>query len=387
MLLIDLVLFVAAAKAPAENKALQHFQQQQLATGTVTTAFTMAPECTLANVIDDLTSHDHRTYYTASFEGGQIYSFSLEDTQQTLLAGAGGGAKAGLQLLNSGGSRDGVGTGASILMPAGLAISEDGTTLYVTESIGGGVRSIDVMTRAVSTIVAPYTALTSACGVAVLPGGESLLVMDLGNHTLTRVNIKSGAVSLVAGDSGRPGLRDGVGSEARFNSSWYLTVTRDGSTAYVGDTNNRVIRKVDLETSSVTTIAGSKGVIGTADGVGTHAQFNTLSSLALSADETYMYISDEANGGPKETLPPSIDGRNRSIPFVTGGGLGSRIRRLDLSTHHVTSLAGDAAKNGLRDGVGTSAQLTHPEGLVVSADGHSLLFVDCDACSVRRLEL
>jgi DNA-binding beta-propeller fold protein YncE len=73
-------------------------------------------------------------------------------------------------------------------------------------------------------------------------------------------------VSTLAGAARMPGSADGTGSSARFY--WPSGVAVDGSgNIYVADTWNHLVRKVS-SAGVVTTLAGSAGMIGSADGTG-----------------------------------------------------------------------------------------------------------------------
>ena len=67
--------------------------------------------------------------------------------------------------------------------------------------------------------------------------------------------VSVGLVSTVAG-SGSWGWTDAVGTNARFNYPRGIAVAPDGSFALVVDSNNHRIRKIDLETRVVSTLAG-----------------------------------------------------------------------------------------------------------------------------------
>ena len=74
----------------------------------------------------------------------------------------------------------------------------------------------------------------------------------------------SGVVTTLAGARGERGRRDGVGSEARFNSPNDIAVD-DAGNVYVADTGNHTIRKID-PAGKVTTLAGTAGQAGDTDG-------------------------------------------------------------------------------------------------------------------------
>src|SRR6516162_713977 len=80
-----------------------------------------------------------------------------------------------------------------------------------------------------------------------------------------------------AGSLGGPGTRDGVGSDARFNTP--IAVWGDGTYLYIADEAGRAIRRVDADTGEVHLIAGSLSQLGSVDGVGTDARFYNVLGL------------------------------------------------------------------------------------------------------------
>ncbi|XP_073412735.1 NHL repeat-containing protein 2 isoform X3 [Dendrobates tinctorius] len=94
--------------------------------------------------------------------------------------------------------------------------------------------------------------------VAVDPSGDTLVISDTGHHRILVVSMDGRILHTVGGpDSGR---RDGGFSRCLFNSPQGVAI-RD-KTIYVADTENHLIRKVDLDTLWVSTVAGtgSQGV-------------------------------------------------------------------------------------------------------------------------------
>ncbi|MBD3880983.1 redoxin domain-containing protein [Phormidium tenue FACHB-886] len=82
--------------------------------------------------------------------------------------------------------------------------------------------------------------------------GNYLWIADTYNHKIKRVQVESGRCETVLG--GLPGLQDG--RQAQFNEPAGLSAI--GSQLYVADTNNHAIRRVDLKTLEVETIAFPK---------------------------------------------------------------------------------------------------------------------------------
>jgi sugar lactone lactonase YvrE len=88
------------------------------------------------------------------------------------------------------------------------------------------------------------------------------------------------------------GVADGVGSDARFHSPHGIAVDVSGN-IYVGDMGNFVVRKITLD-KGVTTLAGSAGNFGAAEGVGVSAKFGTTGQLAVDSGGN-VYMADPAN--------------------------------------------------------------------------------------------
>src|SRR5205823_5376772 len=79
---------------------------------------------------------------------------------------------------------------------------------------------------------------------------------------------------------------------ARFNAVQGLW--GDINNLYVADTGNFTIRQIDRQTGSVTTLAGSAGQMGFANGTGSAARFGYPS--AVWADGSNIYVADDPNG-------------------------------------------------------------------------------------------
>ena len=191
----------------------------------------------------------------------------------------------------------------------------------------------------------------------VTTDGINLYVADTGNNTIRKVVITTGAVTTLAGTVGTgtaqtSGSTDGTGSAAKFNAPF--AITTDGTNLYVADTNNNTIRKVVIATSEVTTLAGSAGISGSTDGIGSAGLFNSPSGITT--DGTNLYVSDTGN---------------------------RTIRKVVIATGAVTTLAGTAGTPGSADGIGTSALI----GIVfgITTDGTNLFVADTDNSTIRKV--
>jgi hypothetical protein len=103
------------------------------------------------------------------------------------------------------------------------------------------------------------------------------------------VVIATGVVTTLAGTAGAVGSADGTGSAARFDNP--IGITTDGTNLYVGDYYS--IRKVVIATGVVTTPDWSIGSIGSTDGTGSAVMFN--GPWGVTTDGTSLYIADYFN--------------------------------------------------------------------------------------------
>ncbi len=155
-------------------------------------------------------------------------------------------------------------------------------------------------------------------------------------------------MTTVAGTAGQTGSADGVGAAARFSRP--QGVASAGTTLYVTDSGNSTVRALDLGTALVTTFAGAAGQTGSIDGTRAAARFAAIRDITT--DGTNLYVTD-----------------------------GSTIRVLSLTNDQVATLAGTAGVRGNADGVGTAAQFNAPTG--ITNDGSSLYVLDSQ--TIRRV--
>ncbi len=114
---------------------------------------------------------------------------------------------------------------------------------------------------------------------------NQLFISD-SNHNRVIISDLNGKVIAVAG-SGERGLKDGAFDEAQFSNPQGLALQRDGDSAtlYVADTNNHVIRALDLNNGTVKTVAGTgaQAEFGSTGGTGTKAALASPWDLLLAA--------------------------------------------------------------------------------------------------------
>ena len=139
--------------------------------------------------------------------------------------------------------------------------------------------------------------------------------VQLNFHARTNANVgvnfagDAYTVTTIAGTGTVPGTADGIGAAARFAGPNNCALSADRTKLFVGDRNDgdaggfgMAIRQIDLATGAVTTIAGSLTALGTADGPGATARFSRLFSMALSGSN--LLIADRCAIRSMSTTPP-----------------------------------------------------------------------------------
>jgi uncharacterized repeat protein (TIGR02543 family) len=199
------------------------------------------------------------------------------------------------------------------------------------------------------------------------------------------------AVTTLAG-SGNVGAINGTGTSASFDSPTGVTVDSAGN-VYVADYNNHLIRKI-TPGGDVTTLAGTSGTAGDADGTGTDASFDSPHGVTVDS-AGHVYVADTFNhlirritpGGEVTTLAGSgasgdADGTGTSAPFDSPVGVtvdsAGNVYVADYNNHlirkitpggEVTTLAG-SGEAGSADGTGTDASFNGPHGVTVDSAGN-----------------
>jgi sugar lactone lactonase YvrE/thiol-disulfide isomerase/thioredoxin len=222
------------------------------------------------------------------------------------------------------GMKDGTFEAAQFHQPQGMALSEDGRTLYIADTENHAVRAADLDRRTVTTIAGtgkqsyerrpkgpgPETALSSPWDVARV--GRTLFIAMAGTHQVWKLDLGTGVVTLHAG-SGPESAEDGPNLEATFSQpSGFAT---DGKVLYVADSESSTIRTVEAKDGGETTsVAGSNHLFGfgQTDGKGKDARFQHPLGVALDGQGA-LFVADSFN---------------------------NTIRRIDLTTGEVTTWLG-----------------------------------------------
>lgn len=215
-------------------------------------------------------------------------------------------------------------------------------------------------------------ALSESYGITTDPDGI-LYIADTDNHCIRGVtpepvpiegHADARLIWNVAGH-GDPGLVDGAGPDARFQRPHHLT-WHDGA-LYVADMANHVVRRVDLASGAVETLAGTgqRGYSGDG-GPAIEAQLTEPTGVAIRDDGT-LYIADRGNHLIREISP---DGTIHTLAGVYA------------TDEHGMPEGGQAGDGGPAN----QAQLRGPQNVVLGPDGH-LYVADTLNGSIRRIFL
>ena len=377
---------------------------------------------------------DGSTAYVANAGTFQILKVIFASGTVSVLAGSG-----------TQGYAEGTGSSAQFYNPFGVALSADGTTLYISDPdlyLTDKIRSINLTSGATALFASDTTQETMIfpAGIAVYNG--SLYVAQSGLGTVHRWTISSPANHGVFAGTSRFGSRDGT--NPLFGRPHDLTMTLDGKTLYLADNNH--IRKIDRATKTATTVIGS--IVdnyreGVPEAAGTEnldeARFSTIAGIAVNGSGTALYVADRWNNrirkidiasssvrsslitgagrtnstgdttnAYQEGSPCShIVDRNDTLTAQTGCAYfqsptsivldptehylyvadsgNNRIRRVKLADGTTSLIAGGDA--GFVDGIGSTAQFSTPWGITINDAGTVLYVADRGNHRIRSIDL
>ncbi|MET9130668.1 NHL domain-containing thioredoxin family protein [Streptomyces antibioticus] len=200
------------------------------------------------------------------------------------------------------------------------------------------------------------TALRFPGKAVVLPGG-TFLVSDTTRHQLVELEPDGETVVRRIG-SGERGFADGPAGVASFSEPQGLALLDDGSVV-VADTVNHALRRLDLGSGEVTTLAG------------TGKQWWQGSPVSGPARETAL-------SSPWDVAV--FDGR----VWIAMAGV-HQLWVYDPADGTVAVAAG-TTNEGLVDGPAAEAWFAQPSGLAVSADGERLWVADSETSALRWVD-
>lgn len=244
---------------------------------------------------------------------------------------------------------------ATLKWPHDVTVGDDGT-VFIADSNHHRVRRIDPATGIITTVLGTGVAGSGADGIlgtrsqaknpkSVALFGGNLYVADLSDR-VRRVDLTTGIVTTVAG-TGTTGYSGdgGPALAAQLNSPQRLAIDSVGN-IYIADAGNNVVRRVDASSGIITTVAGT-GVGGFRGdgGPATSAQLRKPRGVALDGDGI-LYVADSGN---------------------------HRIRSVDLVTGTIRTIAGSTLGFSGDGGPASAAHFNNPRGLTVDANGRLII--------------
>lgn len=239
----------------------------------------------------------------------------------TTLTVAGYGASGLLSLLPA---------GKSVMLQNNLTddvtLNADGTFMFNTPLATGATYNVTVLTQ--PTGVHPCNVVDGSGMIATSPVTSIQVVCAT-------------AVGTFAGTPHVYGTTNGPGSSASFYNPSGVAFDATSGNLYIADTASQVIRVI-TPAGVVSTLAGTAGMAGFANGVGTAATFFNPTGIAVDANGN-VYVADSGNNA---------------------------IRKITMPGVVVSTLAGSGLVGAANNAVGTSASFDNPNGVAVDAAGN-----------------
>jgi sugar lactone lactonase YvrE len=266
--------------------------------------------------------------------------------------------------------------------PYGMAIGPDGG-LYFCDRGNQRIRRLDLTTKKMTTIAGngqrgytgdggPATAATLAEPHEILfDAAGDLYIAERDNHVIRKVNMKTGIISTVAG-TGEAGFSGdgGPAVRAQLRQPHSIFLDRDG-TMLICDIGNHRIRRLHLDTGIIETWAGTGATEATPDGspvVGTPVT-GPRAFIVSPAGDLYLGLR-EGNAILR------IDAATKTYKRIAGTG------ELGFSGDHgpaTSARFGGSATGG-------AARVAGPKALAYGPDD-SLYIADTESHAIRKVDL
>ena len=294
---------------------------------------------------------------------------------------------------------DGQATSAKLNVPNGLAVDTSGN-VYISDSLNHAIRKVTVSTGVITTLAgtgtSSYSGDTGAATSATLsnPSGialdksDNIYIADTYNNVVRKVSV--GVITTVAG---RNNVGDGgISIEAVVRKPCGLHIDSSDN-MYVADTQSCRIRQISLATGIISTIAGT-GICGSSSDsiAATSAMLNWPQDIATDSNsnlyigEYYNYKIRKVSDGIITTVAGTgTSGFSGDNGLATSAKISTvfsvvvdssnnvyftdtincRIRRIDVSTNIITTVAGSSTSGSYTGdgGMATSATLYYPQGI------------------------
>jgi streptogramin lyase len=272
------------------------------------------------------------------------------------------------------------------------------------------------------------TQVNNPYGVTIGPDG-ALYFCDLDNQRIRRMDLTTKKVTIIAGNGEKAYKGDGGPATAASLAAPHELVFDTRGDLYIAERDNHVIRKIDMKTGIISTVAGT-GVAGFGGdgGPGSKAQLRQPHSVIRDRDGTLLIcdignhcirrlhldtgvIETWAGTGEQKPTPEGAKAKDaplngpRTMVQAPNGDIflalreGNAIYRIDAKDQTLHTIAGTGetgysgdngpainAKFGGATTTGNVARLAGPKGLAW-APGDILYVVDTESHAIRKIDL
>jgi DNA-binding beta-propeller fold protein YncE len=203
-----------------------------------------------------------------------------------------------------------------------------------------------------------FTLASKALGTAKLSITATPSSASAGNPLVVNAPLTAATLTTtIAGTAGNYGSADGIGAAAQFNGPAGVAYDPVNKNLYVTDTDNCTVRQITTA-AAVTTIAGTPGnCFPLADGTGNAASFQYPGGVVYDPANAQLYVTDNDNC---------------AIRQVSTAGA-------------VTTLAGNPMNCAFADGTGAAANFQYPNGVAYDPVNGYLYVTDQGNCAVRKV--
>jgi hypothetical protein len=252
---------------------------------------------------------------------------------------------------------------------------------YITYDLSGAPAVTDngSWNTTICVVVAGSSAnLSSPTGLALDASGN-IFVADNQNNTIRQIT-PSGDITTLAGTAGTVGRADGTGAAARFSDPTGVAADNLGN-VYVVDSENAGLRKIVVSTGVVTTIMENswtfnpRGVAVDADGNVYVVSRIEYNLLKVTPSSVITTLA-----GTEQVSGTAVAVDSAGNVYVTDD-INNVIHRITPSGY-ATILAGTAGKSGSDDGTGATARFNGPSGVAVDALGNVYV---ADGSTIRKI--
>jgi DNA-binding beta-propeller fold protein YncE len=259
-------------------------------------------------------------------------------------------------------------TSASFTAPHEIRFDRAGN-LFVVERDAHVVRRIDARTKVVSTVAGTGVAGFSGDGgparlaqlrqphSIAFDAAGNLLICDIGNRRVRRVDMQTGTIATFAGTGERGATPDEAPLEGTpLNGPRSIDTDPDGNVYLVLREGNAVFR-IDPKTQRLTRLAGTGETgYGGDGGPARAATFNGPKGIAYSAADRSVYVIDTEN---------------------------HVVRRVDLASGTISTVLGDGQRGDGPDGDPLRCRTARPHGVVLHQG--TLYVTDSENHKVRAI--